>query len=372
MALSKLSGDEQRQRPMCLQRHSCNASDPAYTLGWLAFALPRGIYLRQDALSCVMCSPNAELGVSHARLPITHTRTHGQQLAAGLWFYYARGCSDTAWDVGRTVLRENRCDAAIYLAQRARRLGRKEAAELLAERLRAAAATLKLYNFDLEGIVAHAQRAMSVPGLTLAALVEECARGVYDPAVNGPGAPPAEPTFAWSESGAAPHAWCHGRCFERAAACSRLVGFHALDFVNEALLLELLGTAHELDTVQLLRQPQGGGSIRWATEIWDVRHVRTYREQLRRLNGSAPLVLAEGEKQSVAPVYWESESRGRMACPVEDSWAQRHCLACNNSQLQRACNFGGCSRAQLAQLKHAHRHAAVSVYNDSNITVHRA
>ena len=137
------------------------------------------------------------------------------------------------------------------------------------------------------------------------------------------------------------------------------MGSHALDFVNEALLLELLGTAHELDTVQLLRQPQGGGSIRWATEIWDVRHVRTYREQLRRLNGSAPLVLAELEKQRVAPVYWETESRGRMSCPVEDS-AKRRCLACNNSQLQRACNFGGCSRAQLAQLKHAHGHAAVS------------
>ena len=78
------------------------------------FAFPRGVrYVRFRG------RPNAELGQSYRRLPVTHTHTLQHAWQVGMWFYYMRGCSDFSWDVGRTLLARNRCELAVTLEQRA-------------------------------------------------------------------------------------------------------------------------------------------------------------------------------------------------------------------------------------------------------------
>ena len=62
-------------------------------------------------------TPNAELGVDHARLPVTHTYPGNVELG-GTWYYYSRGCSDLYMDVGVTLVARNRTHAALRLEQR--------------------------------------------------------------------------------------------------------------------------------------------------------------------------------------------------------------------------------------------------------------
>ena len=90
----------------------CVSCDPGGDLGlWRAFAQPYGLrFVNGNGQS--MCTPAEELGKSGLLLPVTHSRGGN---ALGLWFYYARGCSDLAWDMGRTLLVNNRYDLALNL-----------------------------------------------------------------------------------------------------------------------------------------------------------------------------------------------------------------------------------------------------------------
>ena len=78
-----------------------------------SFAQPAGV----DFLDDLPCEPAAELGQDFAVLPVTHTRA-GAVVKDTLWLYYARGCSDMGWGVGRTLLAMNRQDLAVLLSQR--------------------------------------------------------------------------------------------------------------------------------------------------------------------------------------------------------------------------------------------------------------
>ena len=49
------------------------------------------------------CAPHALLGHHNSLLPVTH-RAVGAVKEIGLWFYFAQGCSDVAWSMGRTML----------------------------------------------------------------------------------------------------------------------------------------------------------------------------------------------------------------------------------------------------------------------------
>ena len=85
---------------------TCGSCPPNET--WVPWQAPIGVAFHRR----VPCALNAELGVSHARLPVTHTRPdpEGQpnrQPDGGLWFYYSRGCSDLYFDVGRTLTARN-------------------------------------------------------------------------------------------------------------------------------------------------------------------------------------------------------------------------------------------------------------------------
>ena len=75
------------------------------------FALPRGVRMLR-----ARPSPASVLGrTSHSWLPVTHVHARQDPHQVGIWFYYARGCSDLAWNVGETLLVRNRCDAVIGL-----------------------------------------------------------------------------------------------------------------------------------------------------------------------------------------------------------------------------------------------------------------
>ena len=71
------------------------------TSTWHGFAMPYGTNWYRN----VSCEAASELGVSHAWLPGVHTYDlHQKWSLPGLWLYYARGCSDILWNVGRTLL----------------------------------------------------------------------------------------------------------------------------------------------------------------------------------------------------------------------------------------------------------------------------
>ena len=67
------------------------------------------------------CAPPAELGVDNAWLPVTHTSQRTFAAGGGTWLYYAAGCSDLLWNVGRTLLVKNRCHAVVALEARLNR-----------------------------------------------------------------------------------------------------------------------------------------------------------------------------------------------------------------------------------------------------------
>ena len=65
------------ERPYCLRRAPrCSPSDPAWRLGFEVYASPFDVlYLKNN--SCR--ARNSELGVSHARLPVSHMNTFSEK-----------------------------------------------------------------------------------------------------------------------------------------------------------------------------------------------------------------------------------------------------------------------------------------------------
>lgn len=65
------------------------------------------------------CSVNDELQLSHAWVPIVHVRDKYEAATKGMWFYYARGCSNLEYDTGQTLAAKNRLHAALKLTMNA-------------------------------------------------------------------------------------------------------------------------------------------------------------------------------------------------------------------------------------------------------------
>ena len=111
----------------------------------------------------------AELGVEHAWLPVTHTVAPHEY---GLWFYYARGCSDMLWNVGRTILARNRCHAALILESMFRGVSQREAVQYLD--------SFRLQEDSATHLVKY--RAITWLGMrnaSLSDLIAECGRGLF-------------------------------------------------------------------------------------------------------------------------------------------------------------------------------------------------
>ena len=304
------------------------------------FAMPPGIAF----LSNASCSINGDLGRSGATLPVTHMRA-GVTWGLGLFFYYAMGCSDFGWSMGRTLLVLNRYDLALKLLLRRDSLvsnvgergyfvqhasddlsskGLGSAHTMAAKRVAAALARRNpkwaqdvMMRAHHSGHP-HVRRYYGSPSnATLASVIADAAHGIMQPDrcnVRNP-APNGEA--------------CLGDCDIRSRAVTTVLAHHdarAVDVYNAFLLRELCGTALQLDTAQLLHQPAGvniKGAAFWATEIWDVRTLCSAK--LSRRDG-----VVESQTESSR---WANGSACTPSPPAE--W--NHCFACNQSELQQRC-----------------------------------
>ena len=328
---------------------------------WHAFGQPSNV----DFLDGVACAPPVELE-SHAVVPVTHTRSG---YAIGLWLYYARGCSDLGWDLGRTAVATNRVDLALKLIDRVRvrgversaggqgspsvsedqgrdahalavdlalQLHRKHRrwASLVVHRAMSSRhlAVSRYFNKSLRAMFNQSLRAMVAnrsaearstgredsvgrdDAAALALLLRDAARGLVGGTARSiDGACHAHGDVDSNVS----HRRCVGACSRRAAALAHVFAGDgsAMDVLNARLLRQLCGRRNQLDTAVLLRQPQGMGSVRWATEIWDVRSLCERKGAL-----------------AAEPFYrWLNGSR----CDPAPMHQWRVCMACNGSQLQR-------------------------------------
>ena len=407
-----------------------NAVGRAAVRTWHAFAQPSSV----DFFDGIACTAPHELR-SHSIVPVTHTRSG---YAIGLWLYYARGCSDFGWDVGRTLLASNRVALAFALARTLRsggiltRLWRsglsrsrsglshgqpkkpeEEEGESVQEQHRTARHEQQAkypgsYQFSLtkassanvhdeqhsvataavhdvvQLLQAHhpgwarlvlsralnsshahvrrylksdhhaemagmrssvdpggprqTQRAVessgggarrqgeaaarngtgrSVPSapqiVTLTTLLLDAARGLVSPRAS-------LDELCHVEGDVGPNATfrrCSGLCARRARALAYIFSGDAtaLDRLNAGLIRQLCATPLQLDTAILTQQPQGRGSMRWATEIWDVRSLCT------RSGTSA-----------TEPYYrWLNGSR----CTPSPHKEWKACMACDGSWLRR-------------------------------------
>ena len=315
--------------PYCHLRASCEPDDPSWLSSYSLYAAPPPLrYLKNN--SCT--TPNNELGQSHARLPVSHTKSYSEAAwHMGLWFYYMRGCSDLHLNVGRTLAVRNRCEAAILLEQRASRLTLSHDTAI-----KRVAARLEKLRFggnarEYAAVLQRARERLGVPNGSYAWLIRECAAGVYDDSqsecvnalrdqtTNYSRVPP--PVRAYALANAAAHP--------------------ALDEVSVPPLRKLVGTAKELDTIQFIEQPHWN-SIVWAVEIWDVRFLQ---EQSIRESVFPPGRLPHDYKLSSAlsraQLSWPNGSNCEAGRNFDDCWS------CRGSELERACTRAArCSRNQ--------------------------
>ena len=317
---------------------------------WRPFAAPPRVVF---AVSAMRCTPNPELGQPHVRLPVTHTRTMNRPL--GVWWYYARGCSDLGWDTGRTLAVRNRCHAAVEIDQRVHRDGTRRAIErishyYLMSDYQGQAAETVLPSAYVRSL---APTNDSIRLLQLA--MHQCVRGVF-----GTTSAHCNVAAASAEDS------CAGTCRERVKALSPLAGVDYLDGYI-AVKLRSLAPDDEVDSIQLLQQPHPGCTRAsahcgyWTTELWDVRTLLPSATaktpvKLPQIDG---LVDAQGvptlEKRNLTVLYdafFKHHKQGHKsgvvgwlngsACNRGD--AAEQCRSCAGSLLEAACGFH-CGRA---------------------------
>jgi hypothetical protein len=320
--------------PVCFLKAPHNSSCTRSFAGTMrTFGFPRGaLHINANSLPI-----NSELGRDHSWIPVTHTKTSQDPLQVGTWFHYMPGCSDTTWNVGRTLLARNKCDTALQLEMRAHNVSRHRALLRLA---------LKLA-FDRDAVYRHPRAAASALLLPvnadgsenvtgIADALDRCAAGVF-------GHSDASLLPAQRSCPAGPSEF---GCLRKRDPAIPLIEVNVLDMMSAAILdRELKGTPRALDTVQqhnrcdkvrtvpaLLKHP-----FCWAfTEIWDVRDFSGTSEHgvLGHLNGTA--------------------------CEPSDGWPQ--CFACKGSETEEACVFK-CSMAKQF-VKQAPEEAAYSASGD--------
>ena len=247
------------------------------------------------------CLPNPELGRDHVRLPVTHTRANTPSL--GMWYYYARGCSDFGWNTGRTLAARNRCHAAVKIDQRVHDDGTRQAINRMASYFlrRWPSMSRHITSQPYVQMLASDVNATEHDLLTLALCA--CASGVYGNTTS----------HCLSAVPSGPDS-CIGDCQVRARALAPLAGHYGFDyFMRDAMRNFTVG--QDLDSVQLLQQPNGMGSLQWTTELWDV------RELVRRSNHVA------------STTGWLNGS----SCVLSSN--HKFCKSCKGSRMETACNF---------------------------------
>lgn len=281
-----------------------SAQDAAWNATSTTFGMPRGVrYLMRGA------HLNEELGHSNAWLPVTHTMTTQHPLQVGLWFHYMRGCSDFAWNTGRTLLARNKCHASILLERRAHpKLPLNEAASRIASRLVAAVADPR---FKLAWSPYTADQRLHLNVKATASMIASCAAGRWD--VEGEDAA------------------------DRKLAI-QVLATNALDYLSGALLAGKL--KNMLDTIQFSNQcDRGRESMPMCdgyVEIWDVRSLQDVGDMS---SGRYDWLHApEPPADRKAPYAYLNGS----TCALAPGWPQ--CLACSESESELACSFK-CNKA---------------------------
>ena len=259
---------------------------------------------------------NAELGQDHAWLPVTHTRTAQDPLQIGIWFHYMRGCSDTTWPMGRTMLTRNKCDTAVQLEMRAYSVSWDVALQRISHRL----------IFDRHASYRNPvqQSALKLPEnddgsenvQETARAIGRCANGVFGHDASGPigqcndmSRDPLKSAKVFA-------------CFRNKDPAMLLAELNIFDFVSGDILhRDLRNTSLALDTIQnhnrcdpttpsaVLENGFCGGFV----ELWDVRDFSGSRQTgvLGHLNGTA--------------------------CELSPNWPQ--CFSCRGSESEASCGF---------------------------------
>ena len=309
---------------------------PNATFG--GFGVPLGIgFLEQRP-----CAPPAELGVDNAWLPATHTSQRTFAAGGGTWLYYAAGCSDLLWNVGRTLLVKNRCHAVVALEARLNRT-LHEAAMRVVRRLPAWS----------KALVSQARRGLKTNSLvtlprsiandTIAEWALQMAWLLEEASTHG--------VFWNGVPDANCNPWaikiderCNKQCKSRAFTFSALCGTDDLDHVLRRQLVELATTATPVDTIQFHQQPQGGRSLRWLTEIWDVRAIDNKRNATSRPTppsswGSRTVHHDGSAHYETYGLLVDSDMSSRRPGACLPSANFSNCFACRGSKLDRLCEW---------------------------------
>jgi hypothetical protein len=307
MAVCKFCGDCPR---------SSGIGQPNATFS--GFAAPIGVGWFEQ----VECLPARELGQHHVWIPVTHTNQGHFHAGIGTWLYYARGCSDLVWNMGETVLASNRCEAVIMLENRL--IGNwSEALHHVSAKL------TKLYPSWANAQVWNVARLIKIPSMhivpqvnntlgSLRWLLAEAAKGIF-------GGHSGQHCNVW---GLKNGTRCAGACKHRAAVLSAFCGQAFLDAYMVNQLRRLTRANKSVDTIQLHQQPQGGGSVRWLTEIWDVRDLRQ--------DGAFHHDRKQIEPDGSTHFQTYRHLTGR-PCMPSTNWSK--CFACDGSLLENACRW---------------------------------
>ena len=294
-------------KPVCMlkapQNGSCTRKwEGTGTLG--TFGMPRGArYLpahNEEPL-------NDELGRDHAWLPVTHTKTAQDPDQVGVWFHYMRGCSDSTWNAGRTLLTRNKCDNAVQLERRAFNVSRRAALLRIAHKL--------VFDRNASFRNPRASAPLLIPRKAdgredvheLASALDRCSEGAFGQGLDSKRCRARDPF----------------ECARETDPAIGLAALNVLDMVSAALLdRELKDTSGALDTLQNHNRCDGSRTPRAImghnfcagfVEVWDV----------REFSGS-------GERGQLGNLHGK-------VCELAASWAQ--CVACHDSETEEACAY---------------------------------
>jgi len=319
-------------RPCRALRGASSVPLPCESTTYSPFLFPAGATHRNPIRA--PCEMPGELGVTGAWLPVVHQLDIG---TTGLWMYYARGCSDMLWNVGRTLIARNRCHAAMLLAKMSHNITDQAAAARAAKHL------------QLDDVQHVRSRAMgwmhASPNVTSAELLADCARGLFGNCTGGMWdedgrlqmctcAAGRQGSERWNETHPVGSWQVQGR--KRSMTLSLLAGSAGLDEALKTLMLRLPRRLR-LDTLQLWQQPQGGGSLLWATELMDVRHAGLFPKGAReRAIAADPELLARRARRLVGGLNVAGTASTTAACLPSRGFER--CLACANSTLEVICD----------------------------------
>ena len=296
-----------------------------------AWHLPEGLRFIDGHL----CEPAAVLNMDYAVVPVVHSRARVP--VGGLWLYYANGCSDLAWGIGRTLLSRNRIDLAVKLEQRQNSAATWSTAVARVARMlrrasphwanevvrRANGSSREKRDSQHAALYWGQQRSSSV--LSLELLIADAARGMV---VRGK---------AWNQGDFCrfPDERTGGSTYVRARALlhafDSTFSANPLDQFNSRSVEALCQSKHgTVDTVTMYEQPapRPGSSLWWTTEIWDVSSLCVAR--------GVPIPAGPSGTPVGGPLWLNGS---RCARPSAQEW--HHCYSCKGSFLHRV----GCRRS---------------------------